>query len=243
MAVHLVDDADAPANYSVVTVGGDQDLASRARPFHLLYYGATLVVRTQDAHRLIEALFGYLGSHLAIPPNGQLMLDAVGLVADGKAAIAPAEIGYVMPMLDRHLDVKGVRVIDRPWLSIDAESSELVVDDRGLDIDRSALATLHKAVSPQGRPDPPVGRGRYTLAGWGFGVRLDQADHNLSRAEALVLAWAHLLNRPQLGPRGALEALAMATRSVHRATIWAEKRDDLIRSLVALLREPCGTDH
>jgi len=202
------------------------------------------VVRTLDPHRLVEALFGYLGSHLDTADLRHLLLNAMALVGDAGAVLVPAEVRYLMPTLERRLHAKGVRVVDRPFVELDMDAMEVVVDEPGIDIDRSALRSLYGAIPGSRRADPPVSSGRYRLTGWAFGVDCDRTEQ-ISSGEAVTLGCRQILRSAQLGPQPTLDGLAVAVRSVRRAVLWMDTREDLVGSLVALtsLTEPVPARH
>ena len=231
LAAHLVDDVEAPANYSVLLAGDDP--SSRNGAFHFLYRGFTPAVRTRDPERLVAALFGRLAGHLDDGRIHQVRLDSLALVAEDRAVLVPAEIRYVIPTLERRLNAKGLRVVDQPWAALDIETGELVVDEPALGIDRSALAELSEVVPRPRRPDPPVRPGRYRLAGWGFGLG-HAHEGPISRAQAVALACPQVLNGRELGAQRLLDGLAGAVRIVDPMAVWADSPAALVTPLVAL---------
>lgn len=222
----------APANYSVVIA--DDDHVPGKVGFHVLYCGSTPVVRTLDPHRVVEALFGYLTSHLDSARDHYLVLRAMALVHDDRAVLLPAEVRDAMPRLERRLHGNGVRIVDRPFVQLDADTAEVVIEDPALDIDRHAVAGLYEAILRPRRTDQPVGSGRYRLTGWAFGVGPGRADR-ISVGEAVSLACLQVVEPVPGGPQHALDSLARTLQALHRTTIWAEKPDDLVGPLISLM--------
>lgn len=231
LAVHLIDDVEAPANYSVLLAGDDAE--SRDRGFHFLYRGFTPVVRTRDPRRLVAGLLSRLAGHLDDGRTDDIRLDSLALVAGEVAVLVPPEIRYVMPTLERRLNTKGLRVVDQPWTALDPDTSELVVREPTLEVNSAAMTRLVAAFPVPRRPDPPVAPGRYRLAGWSFGLGHAHSGP-IRRSEAVALACAQVLNVRELGAQRTLEGLARALSTVQPVALWADSPGALVTPLVAL---------
>ena len=231
LIAHLVEGVEAPNNYSILLAGDDPE--SKDRAFHFVYRGFNPVVRTRDPQRLVPALLSRLAGHLDHGRSDHVRLDSVALVAGDVAVLAPAEIRYVMPVLERRLNSKGLRVVDQPWTALDVETGELVVTEPALDVDPEAQARLTRAFPRARRPDPPVAPGRYRVAGWAFGLG---HAHNgpISRSQAVALACPQVLNVAELGAQRTLDGLARAIRSVDPVAMWADSPAGLVGPLVSL---------
>ncbi len=210
----------------------DDGEARGAKGFHLLYRGVTAVVRTRDLRRLVDGLLGYLSAAVERPDDDTLRLDVLALVHDGAAVLAPASIRPLLPSIERRLNAKGLRVVDRPWSCLDVTTGELVVPEPHLSVERSALEELGR-----GSRDAAVAPGRYPVVGWAFGAG-QEAQGPMSRALALTFAGARLLDGPPLDPQAALDRLAAVLGRLHPAGVWAERLEGLVEPLVALASSP-----
>ena len=230
LAAHLVDPGDDPPspNFSLHVAEDD----GPRKDFHLLYRGVTPVVRTRDLRRLVDGLLGYLSAAVEHPDDA-LRLDVLALVKDGAAVLAPAGIASSLASIERRLNAKGLRVVDRPWATVDLSTGELVVAEPELTVDRSALAELPSG----GGRDGAVPPGRYPVVGWGFGVGQEEAGP-ISRALALTLGGARLLDRLTLDPQPALDGLARLLGRMQPVAVWADGPEGLVAPLVALASRP-----
>jgi len=206
---------------------------SQSKGFHFLYRGITPVVRTRDAHRLLEGLFAHLSGHAHDQRDTHLRIDALALVHGDTAVLAPADMQTVMPLLERRLNANGLRLVDRPWVAIDPATGELVVPEPTLDIDRSALDGLDELVPPPRRADPPVAPGRYRIVGWGFG-RGETDAGPLSTASAVVCAVDEVLNLKRVGAQRVLDGLTDTLRGAKKVALWADDPEGLVDHLAAL---------
>ena len=227
LADHLVDPDGDPAspNFSLHVAEDD----GARKDFHLLYRGVTPVVRTRDLRRLVDGLLGYLSAAVERPDDDTLRLDVLALVKDGAAVLAPASIRSSLATIERRLNAKGLRVVDRPWACVDVTSGELVVSDPHLTVDRPVLDELAPAGARHGAVPP----GRYRLVGWGFGAGEEERGP-ISRALALTLAGARLLDRDLLDSQAILDHLARVLRRVRAVALWGNKPEDLVDPLSAL---------
>ena len=231
LAAHLVDDVEAPANYSVLLAGDDPE--SRDRAFHFVYRGFNPVVRTRDPQRLVAGLMARLAGHLDHGRTDDIRLDSLALVAGEVAVLVPPEIRSVMPTLERRLNTKGLWVVDQPWTAVDPDTGEVLVRKPTLEVDSTAMTRLIAAFPAPRRPDPPVAPGRYRLAGWGFGLGHAHSGP-IRRSEAVALACAQVLNVRELGAERTLDGLARALSTVQPVAVWAESPGALVTPLVAL---------
>ncbi|MDQ4070652.1 MAG: hypothetical protein M3203_14445 [Actinomycetota bacterium] len=229
LAAHLVepDDDPAPPNFSLHVA--EDDGARGAKDFHLLYRGITAVVRTRDLRRLVQGLLGYLSAVAERPDADMLRLDLLALVTEGAAVLAPAAVRSSLASIERRLNAKGLRVVDRPWTCVDVTTGELVVPEPDLTVDRSALDQLPSG----GRGERAVPPGRYPVVGWGFGVGREEQGP-ISRALALTLAGSRLLDRPPAGPQHTLDRLAGVLGRVQPVALWADRPEGLVDPLSAL---------
>ena len=153
---------------------------TRATGFHLLQHGKDVVLRTRDLERLVQGLVSHLDSNRPVV-DGVLRARAVALVGERGALVAPAILRQYLAQVERRLNVRGVRIADPPYVSIDWQEREVVVPRPALDLDWSALdqlSTVRARCShrPGGAPGsvphdrlglPHRGTGAATLAGPG----------------------------------------------------------------------------
>lgn len=195
--------------------------------FHVLYRGITAVIRTRDLRRLLDGLLAYLSAMVEQPDDTTLRLDVLAFVKDGAAVLAPADIRTALPSLERRLNAKGLRVVDRPWARLDPATAELVLTAAELAVDVEVLDEV-----AAGR-DPAVAPGRYPLVGWGFGVGPGESGP-ISRALAVTLAGARLVDRRTVRPGRALGALARVMGGIQPVALWSDRPEELVEPLTAL---------
>ncbi|HEV2068516.1 MAG TPA: hypothetical protein VGR26_01835 [Acidimicrobiales bacterium] len=177
LAAHLVDDLPSRTNYSVREAEVDGK-------FHLLYRGGVVVVRTLDRARLVRGLLTHLFGHGA-PPAGLLRVDAVALVRDDAAVLAPTLLRRDLARIERRLAQRGFAVLDAPFAHVDPEQAELVVPPLPPSVDLVPLDALGpRETSP--RREAVVEPGRYPLASWAFPTTEETGP--LTRAGAVQLA-------------------------------------------------------
>ena len=124
----------------------------------------------RDPQRLAAGLCQHLAAFLPASTDGLLIVNGVALVGERGAVIAPAPLRQWMSAVERRLNVRGVRVVDAPWVLVDVDTNEVVVPDpaaAGLAIDGDAFGALDE-LAPASRADPAVGVGRYPLGAWAF---------------------------------------------------------------------------
>lgn len=177
LAAQLVDDLGSRRNYSVREAEGDGE-------FHLLYRGGVVVVRTLDRARLVRGLLTHLFGH-GTPPAGLLRVDALAMVRDGAAVLAPAVLRHNLPRLERRLAKRGFTVLDAPFADVDPEQAELVVPPLPPSVNLAALDALTPSETSR-RGEAVVEPGRYPLASWAFPATEEAAP--LTRAGAVQMA-------------------------------------------------------
>lgn len=233
LADHLVDveGSPAPANFSLHLA---EDGGRRGtKDFHMLYQGATGVVRTRDKGRLIDSLLSYLSSAGEQADDETLRLDVMAFVKDDAAVLAPAEIRAVMPSIERRLNAKGLRVLDRPWARINVKTRGLVVTEPNLTVDWQVLEKHKEGLGARARSDPSLLPGHYPVVGWGFWLGgVDEGP--ISRALALTLASGRLLDRNVLSSADALERLADLMVGLEPMALSSDRLERLVDRLVAL---------
>jgi hypothetical protein len=251
LAAYLVDGVEAPANLSV-RIGatdeeGDEAAAAvaangngkrrsgRGQQIHLLYRSSSLVARSREPSRVLEALVSYLGAFLEEDPASLLKTSMLGLVADGHAIVAPRPLLGSLKVLQPRVERQGLRFVDTPFATIDPATGELVVPGAPLDIDEAALHTLDVEFGGRGRgrAEPAVSPGRYAIRGWAVFSGGPDDTGPLSRAKAVAAAAGSVV----MGERQAqdvLETLGDMFRSVPLEAFWYEKPLDAAKQLVRL---------
>ena len=229
---HFIADEDtsAPANFSLRL--GSEDGTRGAADFHVLYRGTAPVVRTRRVGRLVEGLLAHLSSFVEAGDPTSLELDVVALVTDGVALLAPSDLRHVLPSIERRLNAKGLRVVDRPWARIDPTTCELVVAAPQLVVDREPLHGLAGA-GRERQQDEPVPPGRYPVRGWAFGAGT-RPQGPISRALAVTLAGSALLNLASLGEQDALDGLVRVMSGLQPVAVWSDRPEKLVAPLSAL---------
>jgi hypothetical protein len=242
LAAHLVENVEAPANYSVQL--GEPSRSGAGTGFHFLYRSSASVVRTRDARRVARGLFTHLSSHRVDLGRGLLRVHGVTLVAGGTAVLAPSVLRQWPELIERRLNGQGLRFADTPWALVDAARAEVVVPEPSLEVDWSALDRLDPPAGGRARPDPPVEPGRYPLVGWAFRVAPDVTGR-LSRAQAVMHAMQLTIGAIDAdGGRDdlqrALDGLASLVREIEPAAVAWNDPVELVEPLVALASGASG---
>lgn|GEM_PF-4706605 len=170
---HVVDDPDAPRNFSV-------QFSRDPHRAHLLYWGGCVAARSFDPDRLVRAVLRHLSAHLH-PPEGLVLVRALPFVHDGVAVLMPETFRDDLRIEDRRLRGMGYVSVDSPRALVDLARAELVVDEP-LDTDDRALPLVVSGAARR-RIEPTVEPGRYPIERWVFLSQLAQWG-DLSRATA-----------------------------------------------------------
>ena len=215
---HLVAGLEPPANYSI-RLAEPETPHRRGAGFHFLYHGSAPVVRTRDPQRLAAGLCQHLAAFLPASTDGLLIVNGVTLVGARGAVIAPAPLRQWMSAVERRLNVRGVHVVDAPWVLVDVDANEVVVPDPaagGLAIDRDAFRALED-LAPASRADPAVEFGRYPLAAWAF------IGDGTAMTRAQGVAYTLRLTNSTTGLQPALDALAQIMQATPAVSVeWSE---------------------
>lgn len=224
LVAHVVDDVQAPANYSLRQ-------AEAAGHFHFLYWGGMVAVRTLGTTRLLRGLLSHLFSH-GEPLPGLQRVDVMTLVRDGVAVLAPPVLRHDLARLERPLAQRGFAVLDAPVADVDLGRKELVVPALPTTVDLAPVDALTPGDTTR-RPEVVVSPGRYPLACWAF---LDTGEPRaLGRAEATELALAGFAKLVNLDPQRALLGLGALFASVPAVTVADGSPSDVARALDSLL--------
>ncbi|HEV3400474.1 MAG TPA: hypothetical protein VG078_01535 [Acidimicrobiales bacterium] len=184
---YVVAGAYAPADLSVQV--GPRGDGGKARGFHLLFRGGQRVLRTRDPDRLARALVAHVWAHQPVA-GGVLSLPGVALVRDGEGLAACLAVRSSFDLIERRLNANGLVLVDEPFVLIDPATAELVVPERAVAVDWSALGRVEEVVGGQRRVEPAAEPGRYRLAAWSY-VMADDRPAVLSPEQGVVWG-AHL---------------------------------------------------
>jgi hypothetical protein len=229
LAAHVID-FDAPDNFSALVSRGDDD--QQVRGFHFLYRASDSLVRPRSPRRIVHALLHHL-SDFAAPSPARPRLAAVGLVANGRAVIAPERIRAELPNVESRLNDAGVAVVDAPVLHLDPDGACLVVPEPALTIDHDALAEFERRHPPARGEIEPVAPGRYPLAAWAFTTD-EHAAGRLGAAPAIAAGAQEVVNADAFGAQAVLDRIASVCTTVPAFGIWWPNPAALARRLVEL---------
>ena len=221
----LAHDVQAPANFSVKLAPPVTN--RRNAGFHFLYRNSAIQVRTRDVQRLVRGLLAHLATFEPSTLDGLLTIDGVTLVHDEGALIAPAALRQWLAVVERRLNLRGLRIVDAPAVLLDPARREVVLPD-AVAVLGADPAVLDAIDAPAGRPDPPVPVGRYPVTGWAF---LGTGEP-ITRAHAVALASRLTLTRDE--PQPILDALAHVVGGVEPGTVPWAKPPELVAALAAL---------
>jgi hypothetical protein len=160
-ASRLPDGTRAPDDYSIVLGDG----GTTKRGLNLVLEGGSTVVRTRSPRRALMGLAAYLAAHVPSETIGLLRASCLTVIVDGEAIILPSEVNGWLDELQPRLARLGAAPIDRPYVTIDPQSREVIVDEPALELDRSVFDDLPEP--PARRSERPVVEpGRYPLRRW-----------------------------------------------------------------------------
>lgn len=151
------------------------------RSFHRLQWGGCTVVRTRDPERFRRAIALHLGGHGA-PASRLLRADGILAVHDGRATVLPDSMRQSLPKFERPLREGGVLLHDAPWVDIDPNTGEVLVEPPRLPPAR--FDDLVDGLPQPARLEPVVDPGRYPLAAWYFPA---WAEEPMSKPDAVVM--------------------------------------------------------
>lgn len=223
LAAHLVEDVAAPPFFSV---GVNRPAGRVAKPLHVLFQRSTLAVRTRSPRRVVHALVRLLSAAGRRPP-GLLELDALLLVRDGTAVLAPAALRARLSRLEPPLRRVGVLASDDPLAWLDPATGEVVVPPPALTLDPSGWAELSELASEPLAQAGLVEPGRYRLGAWLFAP----GDDALRPAERVIVMAMQARNLGQVAPQRALTRLAAVCREVPAVALPPGTDRDHARSI------------
>jgi hypothetical protein len=160
-ASRLPDEIRAPDDYAIVLGDG----GTTKRGLNLVLEGDSTVVRTRSPRRALMGLAAYLASHLPSETTGLLRASCLTVIVDGEAVILPSDVNSWLDELQPRLARLGAAPIDRPFVSIDAQRREVIVEEPALPVDLSVLEGLPEP-APRRSERPMVEPGRYPLRRW-----------------------------------------------------------------------------
>jgi len=229
LAAHIRPDVDVPTNYLVRLADAPKN--RRATGFHLLHHGNSVVLRTRDLERLVQGLISHLDSNRRVD-DGVLRAQAVALVGERGALVAPAILRQHLAQVERRLNVRGVRIADPPWVSIDWQDRVVLVPKPESDIDWSAMDRVSD-LAPSTHTDPAVPPGRYPMTGWAFLTA--EPGSPPSRGQAIAMA-ARLTSAPaSMDLQDSLDALTHLMRGVEPARLVRAEPKTLAAPLLELM--------
>ncbi|MBW3578454.1 MAG: hypothetical protein KY462_12075 [Actinobacteria bacterium] len=192
LGAHLVDDDDAPANYSLHL--DDAPTTRSGRALHLLFTGGSLTVRTASPQRAVHALIARLSDHVRGSDGAALRLKTGAVVGPAGAAIVPRRFARELVAHERRLADAGLRLVDT-GVELDPDTGELVVPEPALTVEWSALELL-----PPGPDGASVPAGRYPVVVW-------TTEQERTRGQLLAQAAGLARDLDAVGPQRALDAL------------------------------------
>ena len=169
------------------------------------------MVRTQDPHRVIRALVSFLESHREHVDPDLLRLRMLGVVSGDSAVLVPPGMRdrFDPATVHRTLENADLTITDAPFVTLDRQTGELVVEESRLDVHWAAMDELPD-VGPRHRHRViPVGR--YPVRGWAFFRGLSGPDF-FSPAQGVVSAVSTVIDRGNLSGQSVLDALARSIR-------------------------------
>ena len=221
---YLVQDVQAPPNFSLRLSSGDGGAGSQKLKF--LYRGHGCIIRSRSRARVVRGLLNYLDAFVA-PPDGTLRVRSFALVKQGKAYLVPRMIEVWLDLLSSPLHKAGFQFVDVQNAAVDLATRELVVPELHLAIDTKALETVQRESG--GREPPPIGPGRYPIEAWAyFGKDGDSAQ------SWLLTFFQSTLNAYEFGVPETLRALESLGDQGRVRDLGSPYKDDLAGRIAKL---------
>lgn len=222
---HLVEDVEAPANYSVIL----EDRSGVGRGLNLLYRSWTTLVRSRHPDRVLMALVAHLDQYGLAPATDHLRARAVALVREGRAILVPDRVFTWTDLLTPRLHRKGWQFVDSPFVDVDPDRAELVVADPNIQ------GELMGADSSSARREPPpVAPGRYPLDAWAFMASDQPSPEAMSVAAGTARAVATVVEDRDRDPMQTARRLADLFHQVTPYDVGSAFGGDLASKLTAV---------
>ncbi|MGH2554737.1 MAG: hypothetical protein ACRDHO_03350 [Actinomycetota bacterium] len=243
--------------YSIVIAGDDPDDDQKTkRRFHILYRGASQVVRTLDLPTLGRALFAELETVQFHQRDDAIYVDAAALAMDGKIALIPGNYLPTMWKLSRRLHQAGVLLPLARSIAVDRESGQVIPTIPKVEIPDDAIQTLSEAVGAEASAALSVAgarrEGNGHLERWVLNERTapvailttgaeDGPKQPLSTGEAVYRLAGMSMNLPKIGP-STLEGLSLLAQQAQcyklfGATGSPERRRQLLNDITSSLTQ------
>lgn len=225
LAQYLVEDVEAPPNYSVILANGD----GVGRGLNLLYRSWTTIIRSRYPSRVLRGLVRHLGQFDPSDPE-YLRARVVALVRDRQAILVPDRVFTWTDILTPRLHRQGWQFVDAPFVDIDPKTAELVVTETEV---AHLAAEIPEEVPTRSEP-APVPPGRYPLLGWAF-MASDQSARGLMTLGAATARAMAALSDP--GDRESIESVEAVTDLLRRVVpydIGSAFEGDLAAKLTAM---------
>jgi hypothetical protein len=226
LAAHLVEGLDAPPNYSIRLETREP---GRKAPAHgyVLYRSQCLLLRTRRRERVLRALMTSLSGHVE-PLDGLLRVRQLAVIGRSGAVILPNELFWRLEALEPRLGEHGVRLVEPPFVDIDAGTGDLILAPPTMDVDPAKTGRGWPGfASADGHA-----RSRHPIVEWTF---LGPDDGPLTPHAALGVVMP-LLHE---GSQSSSVALEVVLRTLARAKlqhIGRERSSRLLERIVASIR-------
>lgn len=227
-----VEDRRARADFSVALQHPGKRSAN-LRFLDLLVRDDLQVVRSRSAGRVLRALVGYLSVELYNPDPGLLQVDGIAVVRDGRAHVLPSLLYRMFSLAQPRLGRLGLQIVDRPRVSLDPATAEVVVAGPTVAHDPAVLDELDAAEAPVDEA-PPIAPGRYPLGAWVL-VDDDRPDGPLPTAAAAAMGMGLVTWVPSL--QGVLDDLVATFERAHGYSLRYIGVDDFLGRLPAAINQ------
>ena len=223
-AAYLVDDDQAPPNYSVQLNAPERE---GQRPFHFLFQAGTTAARSGSARRIVHALLLHLSGLVEEARGDGLTAGALPLVRDGRCLLVPPGARADLKRTERAFNRAGIAVDDHHHALIDLVTGELVVEAPTVGLAEEAYAALARLSPEPARAEDVAPEGRYPVVGWAF---LDQSRPELTGADGVLRALNLLRHAHVVGVQGSVDALARLFVQAKPVTIESWSAHDVIEA-------------
>jgi hypothetical protein len=139
----------APSRYSIIVEDGKNDRRLGQR-LHILYRGATQVLRSLSVQTLSRMLLGELESILFPRQTDAIYVKSARLSAHGRTALLPSSFLTWIGGLGRRVERAGIQLPDSKMIAVDRSSSQVVPVAARLKVPADAIDRLEQLFPSDG---------------------------------------------------------------------------------------------
>jgi hypothetical protein len=211
LADHVVDDPNAPANYSLLSPEPGQG----RRGVYRLYEGSTAIARARSEARIFIAMVDVLAGHLDGKPR-LVPLNVRPFLKGTEVILAPRETVSFLDSIEPRLRRLGVECLVHVKPKLDPSTGTVVLNEELLPMRREVFDELEDGSGPL-----RTHNGRFRIRDWIFFGADRDGDATLSPAVAVSRALGTVPYIPEHGSQRVLDGFAAVFGGERPARGWA----------------------